>query len=254
MRNGLLGALAIFLIGPAQLFAQTPFVAIDRSENPPPSNLIQVSAQDAGLFPGMGVSFGGSVRELGIEDSAGHDFLPTGSRTLEVLAGYYHGVGKGVPRYDFVPVVVRFGLITSCGQPDGCRRGNFEPLLEISGAPATTGPGSFYAGASFHLRYNFVQPECRLVPYVQIGAGITYNDGFRDPNQRALGNDIEFLLHAQVGARYFIRDNLALNVEAGYIHISNAGLSERNRGINAFGISAGVTYFLGGPRMAHRCW
>ena len=92
------------------------------------------------------------------------------------------------------------------------------------------------------------------MPYFQLGAGMTCNDGFRDPNQRALGQALEFELQVQPGARYFLTDNMALNIEGGLIHISNANLNPRNHGINALGGSVGIGWFFGGPHLANRCW
>ena len=42
-----------------------------------------------------------------------------------------------------------------------------------------------------------------------------------------------------------ITDNLSLDVEGGFQHISNAGLSTHNGGINCLGAAIGLTYFFG---------
>jgi lipid A 3-O-deacylase len=167
---------------------------------------------------------------------------------LQVLAGTYfapYGLGPETPVYDVAPVTIRLGRITECGFSAGWLRGNLEPMLEFSGAPVFNGFGSFYIGASGLLRYNFVQPESRLVPYLQVGAGITYNDGFRTANQEALGESVEFLLQAEIGVRYFMSDRWSLDIEGGLLHISNANLARRNAGINALGGSIGISHYFG---------
>jgi hypothetical protein len=95
------------------------------------------------------------------------------------------------------------------------------------------------------LRYNFVQPDCRLIPYLQGGGGFIYNDAYRDKTQRALGQAGEFYLQANAGLHYMVGPRCSIDAEGGYIHISNAGTNARNGGINALGGSLGVTYFFG---------
>ena len=56
-----------------------------------------------------------------------------------------------------------------------------------------------------------------------------------------------FALKAAAGFHYTLNERLALNVEGGYIHISNADLASRNYGINALGGSIGITYYFPRP-------
>ena len=114
------------------------------------------------------------------------------------------GVPPNVSRYNFVPMELRLGLITDIGFADGLLRGQFEPMLGLSGGAVFNGAGTGYIGPSLTLRYNFVQPNWRLVPYVQVCGGITYNDGYKDTTQVALSSGMEFLLQGQIGVRYFI--------------------------------------------------
>jgi opacity protein-like surface antigen len=99
-------------------------------------------------------------------------------------------------------------------------------------------------GPAALLRYNFVQPEARLIPYVQGGAGIAWNDAYRNQHQIAIGEAVEFTLQAGVGVHYLLSKNWAVGAEADFYHISNAGLARRNAGINAVGGSVGVTYYF----------
>jgi hypothetical protein len=183
------------------------------------------------------------------------DALPKCGCDLQVMAGAYFshvGLGPSHPTYNFAPLALRFGKMTECGWTEGWLRGNFEPMLEFSGAGVFNGFGNFYVGSSALLRYNFIQPDARLIPYFQIGAGVSYNDGYRDPTQAALGQGMEFLVQAQLGVRYFLTQRCSIDIEAGYIHISNAHMADRNLGINALGGSIGISYFFGGPRRPER--
>ena len=55
---------------------------------------------------------------------------------------------------------------------------------------------------------------------------------------------IEFTPQASLGLHYLINKKWSIDAEAMLHHISNAGLSERNRGINALGGFIGLTYFF----------
>jgi lipid A 3-O-deacylase len=130
------------------------------------------------------------------------------------------------------------------GPEESFFRGNFEALLEITGSIIYRGPGTYLVGGTALLRYNFVQPEARFLPYVQAGAGIVFNDIYKDQSQDAVGQAIEFTPQASLGFRYLIRPRWSLDAEAMFHHISNANFSDRNDGINALGGFIGLTYFF----------
>ncbi|HLJ93809.1 MAG TPA: acyloxyacyl hydrolase, partial [Gemmataceae bacterium] len=170
--------------------------------------------------------------------------------TLQLLGGaYFSPVGLGPrtqPRFNFAPIDLRLGCMLYSPCPDACcLRGNIEALLELTAAPVIYGFGDIVTGPTILLRYNFVQPDWRLVPYLQGGGGFTYNDGYRDKSQRALGQAGEFYLQATAGFHYLLSSHCSIDLEGGYLHISNAGTNDRNGGINALGGSLGITYFFG---------
>ena len=117
----------------------------------------------------------------------------------------------------------------------GWLRGNSEFLLEIAGAPVTKGPGNYLAGGSALWRYNFVQPEARWIPYLQLGAGALDNNIYKGRAQMEVGEAFEFVLQGDIGLRYLINEQWSISAEAGYRHISNADLSSRNEGLNSLG-------------------
>ena len=84
------------------------------------------------------------------------------------------------------------------------------------------------------------------MPYTQGGVGAILTDAYKEPWQRAVGQEFEFYLHAEVGVKCFITPNLSLDIEGGLQHISNGGLAKRNYGVNAFGGTVGFTYHFGG--------
>src|ERR1044071_8544280 len=58
----------------------------------------------------------------------------------------------------------------------GWSRGNFELVGEGFGSGIFEGDGSFISGVTVWLRYNFVPPGWRFVPFAQAGLGLTSTD------------------------------------------------------------------------------
>jgi len=130
---------------------------------------------------------------------------------------------------------VRLGWMYDSPRRTGLLRGNNEFLLESFGGPVTKGPGSYLAGGSVLWRYNFVQPDARLVPYIQVGGGMLGNDIYKGGGQREVGQGFEFVLQGGLGLKYLINDRWAASAEGGYRHISNADTASRNEGLNSLG-------------------
>jgi hypothetical protein len=55
---------------------------------------------------------------------------------------------------------------------------------------------------------------------------------------------LNFTPQGGVGVHYFIFDRASLTAEWRFHHLSNAGIHERNVGINSSLVLFGVTYFL----------
>ena len=123
-------------------------------------------------------------------------------------------------------------------------RGNWEAIGTLFGVGVVKGPGDFMAGGRLLLRYNFVQPDAKWVPFFQIGAGGLGDNIYEHRDQRVIGSGFEFTLVADAGVRYFFNPKLALMLMADFEHVSNAGTASRNLGMNAAGGMLGVGYFF----------
>jgi len=123
-------------------------------------------------------------------------------------------------------------------------RGNYEAIFEFSNSWIYEGFGSYMAGITALIRYNFLQHGWKIIPYFQVGAGVVYNNAYKDLSQNTIGQAIEFTPQGSVGIRYLIEKNWSFDAEIIFHHISNAGLDERNRGINALGGFVGFTQFF----------
>jgi lipid A 3-O-deacylase len=178
------------------------------------------------------------------EPDAGLHLTPT---SLQVLQGAYFSnkLGPPIPTFNYLPVSVRYGW--SLGNPLGSEAlvaGSWEFLTDVTGATIISDYGHWFAGTSCFLRYNWAEPGSMVIPYCQGGAGVILNDAYHDHSQRAIGQSVEFYLHAEVGLKCMIAPNLSLDIEGGLQHISNADLASRNLGVNAFGGSIGLTYYF----------
>jgi hypothetical protein len=154
------------------------------------------------------------------------------------------------PNTGYVPINVRLGyrpFLSQRGSPP-LIRDRFQMLADIQTAPIYKGIGSYVVGPSGLLRWDVVDPRSRLVPYAQIGAGPTFTDGWRNPVQRYIGREQEFLLQVVGGVRWRISPCCSFDVEGGWQHISNADLAPRNLGLNSVGGTMGFTFFTLGLR------
>jgi len=184
----------------------------------------------------------------GTADPAGSPFAQ-GKVSFQLVSGALFSLTnlpEDSPVFNYAQTNLRLGwMLYTPGPQEGFLRGNWEVLAEISNSIIFKGPGNYIGGVTGLLRYNFVQPDWKVIPYIQGGVGIVYNDAYKDETQQAIGQAIEFTPQCSLGLHYLIARNWSLDAEGMFHHISNAGLSKRNRSINAVGGFLGVTYFFG---------
>ena len=152
-------------------------------------------------------------------------------------------LGPDVPTFNYSQTNIRLGWMLNTPDPaDGVLAGNWEALIELSANGIFEGSGNVMIGPAALVRYNFVQPDWKVVPYVQAGLGFVYTDAYEDKNQRAIGQAIEFTPQAGAGVRILVSKDWSVDVEGMFHHVSNAGMADRNLGINAVGGLVGATY------------
>jgi len=156
----------------------------------------------------------------------------------------FQSVKSSRPKITDVDGVIRLGAMLYTPDAGGVLRGNCELMVDLYGAALVEGPRTGYGGASLLLRYNFVPPLARCLPYFQIQAGGAYNDIYRDKVQRIFGRDIEFNLGGGLGLRWLCSDRCAFFLEGDYRHISNCNTADRNTGLNSLGGFLGFSYFF----------
>ncbi|MCF8143102.1 MAG: acyloxyacyl hydrolase [Deltaproteobacteria bacterium] len=188
-----------------------------------------------------------------VPETAAHsenDVYAKGRLSLQLVSGALFSltnVPDGTPVFNYAQTNLRLGVMFTDPGPQDCfLRGNWEGIFEVTNSIIFKGFGNYMGGVTALVRYNFVQPDWKVIPYLQAGAGIIYNDAYKDQSQNAIGQAIEFTPQASVGLHYMISDKWALDVEGMIQHISNADMAERNSGINAVGGFVGITYFFDG--------
>jgi hypothetical protein len=178
------------------------------------------------------------------------DPLSKGETEFDILGGYFHSPittgGTKRPEFDYAGGDLRGGYIFTPTLCNECPllRGDWEFLLDGFSQGVTDGPGNYLVGGSLLFRYNFFHPGSRFIPYIQLGGGGLHSDAAEDQTQRLIGGQFEFVLQADIGARYLLNDRWSILAEGGFQHISNADTASRNVGVNALGgrLGVGIAY------------
>lgn len=151
-------------------------------------------------------------------------------------------VHTGMSDFNFWQSNLRFcRILTGLLNKNNLLRGDLEGIIEFSASSIVEGKGSFIFGCGPILRYNFLRPKWRIIPYVQAGGGICYTDAYY---YEAIGQGFNFTLQLGIGAKYMLNSHWSLDIETRYNHISNAGMDHRNKGINAIGATIGFSYYF----------
>jgi hypothetical protein len=178
--------------------------------------------------------------------SSRDDLFSSGRQSLGIAGGYgtalpfRQGSDREVRNVQYAYIAPRWGIGLS--NPLGGSswyRGNVELVLEGSFFYIFEPKGGFAGGFTPLFRYNFLAGR-RLVPFLEGGAGVVALDA--DLREQADG--FNFTPQAGVGLHYFLTERTALTGEFRYLHVSNAGIHERNRGIDSTLFLLGITIFL----------
>jgi hypothetical protein len=164
------------------------------------------------------------------------------AQSFSLSAGAAHGLAifGGRKAHDLALVSFCYGHMLGhvLGQ-DRWYRGNFEFRLELFTGAQFSPSSEWFVGLTPHLRYNFATGT-RWIPFVDAGAGVTAT-GIGPPD---LSGTFEFNLQAGAGVYWFVKDNVALHLQGGYVHWSCAGIHKPNLGLNGIPTMFGITFFF----------
>ena len=148
------------------------------------------------------------------------------------------------PAIDLAVDSIRPGIMLSNPHGSGFFAGNWEFLGEVFGGGIFHGPGSVEVGGTLIFRYNFIQPNARVIPHMQIGAGGIYTDIGEGESRGLVSLPVEFNLQGTGGLRFMLDNKWSLILEAGYRHISNGTIELPNRGVDSVGGDVGLGFFF----------
>lgn len=171
----------------------------------------------------------------------GEGFQP-GAESFTLSAGATYGFPEfgSTQKHDLALASVTYGHMLGCVWADNtCFRGNWEFRLELFAGAQYSPSTEWLVGLTPHFRYNFVTGT-RLVPFLDGGAGVT-GTGISGPD---LSGRFQFNLQGGVGVQWFIKNNVSIDLEARYLHISNADISLPNNGLNGITGLIGISWYF----------
>ncbi len=162
-----------------------------------------------------------------------------GLQSVGFLAGYMEGDLKKQDDYQVVPLMVNFGfdlkpLTRKIGfEPKGILEFQIEPFLSPVLGPKT----NLETGVSLMFKYGFPLTE-RLMPYIKLGAGPSY----MTLHTKEQGTQFNFVDTGVAGLSWMIKDDISIDCEYRYRHLSNCSIDDPNGGINTQAVLMGFTY------------
>jgi hypothetical protein len=175
------------------------------------------------------------------QNGVGEGFRPC-AQSITLSAGATYGLAAfGTTQvHDLALTSVTYGhMLGNIWCQNNWLRGNWEFRLELFTGAQFSPSTEWIVGLTPHLRYNFATGT-RWVPFIDAGAGVT-GTGIGDPD---LSTTFEFNLQGGVGMQWFIANNVSINLEARYLHMSNAGIKEPNFGLNGITGMLGISFYF----------
>ena len=123
---------------------------------------------------------------------------------------------------------------------NGLAVGNVELLIEPFAADYYEPFDASAFGGSLVTKYNFMAFG-RWMPFLDFGAGMLWTD--LAPRIREQSTQFNFVLQTGPGVSFFVSENWAITGGIRFHHISNAGIGDRNIGLNAWLFNLGISFF-----------
>src|SRR6184192_4507668 len=130
---------------------------------------------------------------------------------------------------EFLTGRIRWGVVDG----DTWLRGYNQFYVSAMAEPIFRGIENNYFGFNLGMRYNFVRPGSRFVPYFSGGVGLGLIDS--QPEQfGGQGQDFTFNILSALGVSCQFSDRFSGQVGVLYQHFSNAGQTDPNPSLNLF--------------------
>lgn len=202
----------------------------------------------AGLVFGAFALFSVGSASLALAAELPHDHVAAGDIQVSLQTGYGWGFvrapayrGGETDEVDAVALFPQLGYrLSDRLGGDAWYAGSFELLLEGILLWETEPRSGFGGGAGLLLRYDLLSVP-HVIPFGEIGGGMLDLDFGLDDQ----ADGFNFSLHGGVGVRYRVDPNWSVSLAARWQHISNAGTTLPNDGIDMIQPLFGVSYVFG---------
>ncbi len=163
-----------------------------------------------------------------------------GGSEIQIWTSGGHSVSGGRGDTGIWNLGLRYGWVLLDSHGPSFLRGRFEYAVDAVPAYLIFQPANTAYGVGLNplnLKWNF-ERRGNLVPYTELSGGLLFTTHQVPPGT----SSVNFTPGAAFGM-HFLRPRFAWTVEARYLHISNAGLSRINPGINTFEVRFGIGKF-----------
>lgn len=164
-----------------------------------------------------------------------------GGNEIQVWAGGGHSVPGGTSNTSVFNAGFRYGWIITGEHLPGILRGRFEYAVDAIPVFLIFQPANTAYGVGFDplgLKWNFKRRR-NISPFLELTGGALFTN-HDVPNHV---NDVNFTPQAAFGAHILGR-KYNLSVELRYLHISDAGLTNPNPGLNTVQVRIGIGRFF----------
>jgi lipid A 3-O-deacylase len=166
-----------------------------------------------------------------------------GANEIQVWTSGGHSVAGGRGNTGLWNVGLRYGWVLTKPIGPGFLKGRFEYAIDAVPVYLIFQPVNTAYGAGLNpvnLKWNFAT-RGHAVPYLELSGGTL----FTSHEVPSGTSTVNFTSSAAFGV-HFLGDRHALAIEARYLHISNAGLTTPNPGVNTVEVRLGIGRFKKG--------
>jgi lipid A 3-O-deacylase len=163
-----------------------------------------------------------------------------GGHEVQVWTGGGHGLNGSTSDTGVWNLGVRYGWVLTDEIGPGPFRGRFEYAVDVVPAFVLTQRTNTAYGLGlnpFALKWNFASSHS-VTPYIELGGGVLLSNTQVPPGT----SRVNFTPQGAAGV-HFPRTKYNWSVEVRYMHISNAGLTTPNPGINTIQVRIGFGLF-----------
>jgi hypothetical protein len=163
-----------------------------------------------------------------------------GGHDLQLWTGGGHGLNGSTSDTGVFNIGARYGWILTAPHGPGFLSGQFEYAVDV--VPVfllTQKTGTAYgAGLNpFALKWNFTSSR-KVLPYAELGGGTLFTNDKVPPGT----SHVNFTSSGALGL-HFLQSKYNWSAEIRFMHISNAGLTKLNPGINTLQVRLGFGLF-----------